>query len=194
MANRLFSMLTLAEQVVVLLDEFDEMGRDRARSEEILSRFITTAMLPKLAKINEERKIVFLLATNYVSGFDAAFSRGGRFDMLIQVMPPNLKAKLARWPDLRERLEALDGEKKQLVAKLRQAKAAAEIEMEIETAWGNCTLNKPNDIERGPRDDKGTSPTDPTTKVEAQKERKGDTATWRQTSKAERQQIRLPGI
>ena len=50
MANRLFSMLTMTEQVVVLLDEFDEMGRDRARSQELLSRFITTAMLPSSQK------------------------------------------------------------------------------------------------------------------------------------------------
>lgn len=100
MANRLFSMLVTAEQVVVLLDEFDEMGRDRARNEELLSRFITTAMLPKLAAINKERKIVFLLATNFVSGFDAAFSRGGRFDMLLPVMPPTSDAKLNA-PDLK---------------------------------------------------------------------------------------------
>lgn len=97
-ANRLFSMLAMTEQVVVLLDEFDEMGRDRAQSPDILSRFITTSMLPKLAAINEQRKLVFLLATNYVSNFDAAFSRGGRFDMIVQVMPPTLEAKRS-WPD-----------------------------------------------------------------------------------------------
>lgn len=94
-ANRLFSTLAIAEQIVVLLDEFDEMGRERASNTDILSRFITTAMLPKLAAINDERKIVFLLATNYVSNFDAAFSRGGRFDMILQVMQPTLEAKLA---------------------------------------------------------------------------------------------------
>jgi hypothetical protein len=44
---------------IMLLDEFDEMGRDRARNRELLSRFITTAMLPKLARINEERKSSF---------------------------------------------------------------------------------------------------------------------------------------
>ena len=65
----------------------------------MLSRFITTAMLPKLAAINKERKIVFLLATNFISGFDAAFRRGGRFDMLLQVMPPNLAAKLSADPE-----------------------------------------------------------------------------------------------
>jgi len=99
MANRLFSMLATVEEVVVLLDEFDEMGRTRAGNDNLLSRFITTAMLPKLAAINDERKIVFLLATNYVRGFDAAFSRGGRFDMRLPIMPPNLNAKLhhAEW-------------------------------------------------------------------------------------------------
>jgi hypothetical protein len=93
-ANRLFTMFAMTEQVVVLLDEFDELGRDRSLSPDLLSRFITTSMLPKLAAINEERKIVFLLATNYVSHFDAAFSRGGRFDMILQVMPPTSAAKL----------------------------------------------------------------------------------------------------
>jgi len=94
-ANRLFSMFAMAEQIVVFLDEFDEMGRDRKHSQDLLSRFITTSMLPKLAAINDERKIVFLLATNHVSDFDAAFSRGGRFDMILQVMPPTRDAKLA---------------------------------------------------------------------------------------------------
>ncbi len=66
-ANRLFSMFAIVEQTVVFLDEFDEMGRDRMQSQDLLSRLITTSMLPKLAAINDERKIVFLLATNYVS-------------------------------------------------------------------------------------------------------------------------------
>lgn len=97
-ANKLFSMLAASEQMVVLLDEFDEMGRDRSRSDDRLSRLITTAMLPKLVEINKERRIVFLLATNYISGFDAAFSRSGRFDLILQVMPPSLKEKLKNWP------------------------------------------------------------------------------------------------
>ena len=107
MADRLFDLLTMSEQIVVLLDEFDEMGRDRARSENLLSRFITTAMLPKLASINGQRKIVFLLATNFIRGFDAAFSRGGRFDMLIQVMPPTADEKLRHWPILQKVLALL---------------------------------------------------------------------------------------
>src|SRR5262249_40909569 len=84
MANRLFGMLAIAEQIVVLLDEFDELGRSRTRNEDLLSRFITTTMLPKLSAINKERRIIFLLATNFIGSFDAAFRRGGRFDMLLQ--------------------------------------------------------------------------------------------------------------
>lgn len=93
-ANKLFSMLAVAEQVVAFLDEFDEMGRERTDNAEISSRFITTAMLPKLAALNKSRQIVVILATNFIENFDAAFSRGGRFDMIVQVMPPKLSEKL----------------------------------------------------------------------------------------------------
>ena len=95
-ANHLFSMLAATEQIVVLLDEFDEMGKSREEAKDMLSRLITTSMLPKLAAINEQRKIVFLLATNFVANFDTAFSRPGRFDMIVQVMPPTTESKLNR--------------------------------------------------------------------------------------------------
>jgi hypothetical protein len=208
MANRLFSMLTTTEQIVVLLDEFDEMGRDRTRNREVLSRFITTAMLPKLAKINEARKLVFLLATNYISGFDTAFSRGGRFDMLIQVMPPRLDAKLAQWPDLKKALTKLEVksnetmscylgdltyiEAEQLVAKLKPDIESAQVKTLITAAWNNSTLNKPNVIEYM-ADEGGygqrTDGTNPTVSKTAPKK-----VTWRDTCETERSQIRLPGM
>src|SRR5262249_54462875 len=151
---------TVTEQVVVLLDEFDEMGRDRTRSQELLSRFITTAMLPKLASINDERKLVFLLATNYVSNFDAAFSRSGRFDMRVQVMVPSLAAKLRKWAELgslRRHWPArtkrdMDGipssltflECKQLVEKLKGKKAVATVTQIIRAAGQTAPLMQPN--------------------------------------------------
>jgi len=94
-ADKIFGMLTAAERVVVLLDEFDEMVKDRHQVSEVLSRFLTTAMLPKLATINHSRKIVFIVATNYIDQFDLAISRPGRFDLIIQIMPPGLEGKLA---------------------------------------------------------------------------------------------------
>lgn len=97
-ANRIFRMLATAEQMVVLFDEFDEMVRNRAESNDILSRFLTTAMLPKLAKINKERRILFIVATNYIESFDIAISRPGRFDLIFQMMPPMAASKLAHSP------------------------------------------------------------------------------------------------
>jgi hypothetical protein len=86
-ANRIFRMLSATEQLVVLFDEFDEMVRNRALSDELLSRFLTTAMLPKLARINKERRILFVVATNYIHSFGVAISRAGRFDLVLQMMP-----------------------------------------------------------------------------------------------------------
>jgi hypothetical protein len=182
-AGRLFSILTEVERVVVLLDEFDELGRDRAHETEVLSRFITTAMLPKLAAINDERKIVFLLATNYLTRFDAAFRRGGRFDMVIQVMPPTFKAKqqhpdwqpilaaaLASLP-VGERQLAREGiadltflEMEQLIIRLR--KPSANTTDELNKAFSGATLNRLNIAQK----------------------------TWKSTSSDEANELRLPAI
>lgn len=124
-ANTLFSMLAAAEGLVALFDEFDEMVRERSLPDtETVSRFLTTAMLPKLSLINKRKRIVFILATNYIDQFDFAISRPGRFDRLFQIMPPNLQSKLARWDKVASKLAGLklllNGElsNKQLGAKL----------------------------------------------------------------------------
>jgi hypothetical protein len=160
-ANALFSMLVASERIVVLFDEFDEMMRDRALANtEAVSRFLTTAMLPKLSSINESRRIVFILATNYIDQFDFAISRPGRFDMLLQIMPPTLEAKLAEWPQvgskLNERSLSLD-EHPKIRAQLlpltfnefdsmsRKLKDAADQEQAlsiIEAAFQSCILQR----------------------------------------------------
>ncbi|HMH16760.1 MAG TPA: AAA family ATPase, partial [Burkholderiales bacterium] len=191
LANRLFSMLTMTEQVVVLLDEFDEMGRDRARAEELLSRFITTAMLPKLASINDERKIVFLLATNYISGFDAAFSRGGRFDMLVQVMPPKVDVKLTHppWAPLKACYDTLSADRQRdakplledltfaeydaLNAKAAKLTTPDTVFAEIQAVHVSCTLSQTNEINAHGNE---TGP---------------DAPTWKDTSISERKRIRI---
>ena len=93
-ANEIFSMLETTESVVVLLDEFDEMVRDRSiAGTEALSRLMTTAMLPKLSRIHGRGTIVFIVATNYIDRFDVAISRLGRLDKVFQVLPPTTKEK-----------------------------------------------------------------------------------------------------
>lgn len=108
--NLLFTMLAATERVVVLLDEFDELVQDRG-SEGVAapSRFLTTAMLPKLIELADRRRIVYLLATNHIERFDDAISRAGRFDLVLPVMPPNLEAKRSHsgWANANTRLTEL---------------------------------------------------------------------------------------
>lgn len=106
-ADRLFGMLQRCEQLVVLLDEFDELVRERVEAGEFESRFLTTAMLPKLSALSKQRRIVYLLATNHLEQFDAAIRRPGRFDVIVPVMVPTLRAKLAAWPVLSRALDSL---------------------------------------------------------------------------------------
>jgi hypothetical protein len=101
-ADRIFGMLAVAERIVVLLDEFDEMVRERGIATDVLSRFLTTAMLPKLHKINDNRRLVFIVATNHIEAFDIAIRRPGRFDVILQVMPPTAEEKTRKWPELTE--------------------------------------------------------------------------------------------
>jgi hypothetical protein len=105
--NQLFSMLSIMEQTVVFLDEFDELVRERTKEgSDIRSRFFTTAMLPKLTSINDSRRVIFLLATNNLKEFDFAIRRPGRFDMVLQVMPPSwlFKKENPPWKDVGEKI------------------------------------------------------------------------------------------
>jgi hypothetical protein len=172
-SNRLFNMLAALDRTVVFFDEFDEMVRERTSARaDLVSRFLTTAMLPKLTRIAEERKIVFLLATNHIEIFDFAISRPGRFDMLLPVMPPSIHEKFAsekfkgaqRWlrPLLSRRnkasklkyadiLQALTyHEFSELYSSIKQLRSPASYMNAMDIAWSKATLNRPHAI---PKDD-----------------------------------------
>lgn len=183
-ANALFSMIEASERIVVFLDEFDEMVRDRAFPQsEAASRFLTTAMLPKLSRINDRRRVVFLLATNYIDNFDFAISRPGRFDLILQVMPPTADEKLRNWPDVKRTLAALKirmtpklknrlepltyGEFKKLAKSLDGVGDAQDAIAMLDQAFDNCTL------ERQSSDAKAGAP-----------------ETWRERSRAQQTYIR----
>ena len=109
-ANAIFGLVARSEAVVVLLDEFDELMRDREEAQsELVSRFLTTAMLPKLATINDARRVFFVVATNHLDYFDAAIKRRGRFDALIPMLAPSVETKLAHWGAAAGALSYLDG-------------------------------------------------------------------------------------
>lgn len=133
-ANTIFRMLEWTERVVVLFDEFDELVRERESTHaDAFSRFLTTAMLPKLASIHKRRTLVFILATNNIGEFDLAIRRQGRFDHVVQMMPPTYEAKKnwAKW-----------GESKiNIVTKLNDlgVKLAKSVKQELaDLTYGEC--------------------------------------------------------
>jgi len=81
--------------VVVLFDEMDALvqKRDGKNVPDTEGKFLTTYMLPKLAKLHDRSQIVFLMATNFQATFDDAIKRAGRFDLLLCMGPPTLKDK-----------------------------------------------------------------------------------------------------
>lgn len=94
-ANEVFQDLADLSGVVVFFDEMDALVRTRAgQQQDTMGRFLTTSMLPKLAKLHDDGRVVFFFATNYQDEFDAAIKRPGRFDILLCVWPPTWKRKL----------------------------------------------------------------------------------------------------
>jgi hypothetical protein len=94
-AERIFEDVMDLSGVVLLFDEMDALvqKRDSDTALDTESRFLTTYMLPKLAKLHARGQVIFLMATNFQASFDDAIKRAGRFDFLICMGPPTLSSK-----------------------------------------------------------------------------------------------------
>jgi hypothetical protein len=97
-ADEIFDQLMELDRCVVLFDEIDELIRRRNNEADPFGRFLTTSMLPKLAQLWEQRRVLFFVATNDVDAADAAIKRSQRFDARIFVAPPafHVKKKLLK--------------------------------------------------------------------------------------------------
>ncbi len=165
-ANTVFRRLEETERVVVLFDEFDELVRQRDSPNALpFSRLLTTAMLPKLARLHKQGTIVFIIATNHIGEFDLAIRRRGRFDRGVQIMPPTYEAKTTgkKWgpqkidlggilralgldadDDVRRQVGDLTYDECESVAsELSEVDTEEGIRSKLANAWRNCTLNTP---------------------------------------------------
>jgi ATPase family associated with various cellular activities (AAA) len=94
-AEKIFEDVMDMSGVVVLFDEMDALvqKRDAEMATDTESKFLTTYMLPKLAKLHDRGQLAFFMATNFQASFDDAIKRAGRFDFLLCMGPPTLRAK-----------------------------------------------------------------------------------------------------
>jgi hypothetical protein len=100
-ADWIFARLMELDSCVVLFDEIDELLRSRqAKDADPFGRFLTTSMLPKVATLWEQGRIVFFVATNDIAHADPAIKRGQRFDSAIFVAPPSFARKVERLKEL----------------------------------------------------------------------------------------------
>lgn len=105
-ADEIFKQLMELDRCVVLFDEIDELIRDRAVASEALSRFFTTTMLPRLARLWERRRLLFFVNTNSIGDVDPAVVRSQRFDAAIYVLPPSLQRKVQMLGDAGKHIDA----------------------------------------------------------------------------------------
>lgn len=111
-ADEVFRDLRSLRQVVVLFDECEEFFRARPDSVTTESRtvgaFITAGMLPRLQRLREIGRVVFVINSN-VEAFelDDAVTRRGRLDRAARVPHPEVDAQLRylrKWPRGEKRL------------------------------------------------------------------------------------------
>lgn len=98
-ADEIFRQLMELDQTVVLFDEIDELIQVRSERADMLSRFFTTTMLPRLTRLWNARKLIFFVNTNSIHRVDPAVARSQRFDTATFVLPPSFERKLAMLPD-----------------------------------------------------------------------------------------------
>jgi hypothetical protein len=94
--DQTFKDLSDLSKAVVFFDEMDAVAQKRKADLDVTRQFLTTSMLPKIASLHDDAKVLFFMATNHISGLDEAITRPGRFDLLLFVGPPGWKDKLKR--------------------------------------------------------------------------------------------------
>lgn len=111
-ADEIFNQLMELDETVILFDEIDELVRSRENKNgnDNFGRFLTTSMLPKLAELWKQRKVLFFVATNYLNDFDSAITRGQRFDSLIFIPPPSFTAKQDRLNEILKEISNSEGD------------------------------------------------------------------------------------
>ena len=96
-AKAIFRCLNEQKDGVILFDEIDHFLLDRESKEyqnqQGIFQFMTPGMLPKIKKLHDNKRSIFIIATNYEERIDPAIKRKGRIDISCALMPPAFKQR-----------------------------------------------------------------------------------------------------
>jgi hypothetical protein len=103
-ASEVFRRLNFLTQCVIFFDEFEEFFRKRedkddkgkrsaspAPQDRTIAAFTTSAMLPRIQALHDEKRSLIFLATNHPEKLDSAIMREGRFDLKATINHPTIK-------------------------------------------------------------------------------------------------------
>ena len=93
--HALFEEARRRAPTVVFFDEFDALGSSRGRGESQFWKTLVDQLLQEMDGVGSRNENVLVFAaTNVPWNVDSAFRRPGRFDRLVLVPPPDLKARV----------------------------------------------------------------------------------------------------
>jgi len=96
-ANELFALLNKLKNVVIVLDEFESLAKERNPATggppPYMSQCLTTSLLPKLQKLHDAQRNVLVMITNDLDAVDRAARAPGRVDRVRFIGPPDEDAR-----------------------------------------------------------------------------------------------------
>jgi len=115
-ANEVFDRLNHLRRCVIFFDEFEEffVSRKPEQGQETLdtsykmrtiAAFTTSAMLPRLQQLHDQRRCLIFLATNHPDKIDFAIKRRGRFDFQIEINHPTARRLIEYLNDMPTKAE-----------------------------------------------------------------------------------------
>lgn len=138
--RELFQKAIDAQPSVIIIDEFDALGRARSGEDvhgaKLLNQFL--ACTSNIQKNND--KVVILGMTNLLESVDKAILRSGRFDHHYEILPPDLEGSI-KILELKTKGKPLDKEVniKDLATKMHSKKmTGADITAMVRNAHGNA--------------------------------------------------------
>jgi hypothetical protein len=143
-ADRIFGRLKELDRTVILFDEPDELVREREGAADAFGRFLTTSMLPKVAELWKQRRVIFFVATNHIRYFDAAITRSERFDVLILVPPPSFEKKKRK---LRKLLVELGRKDIRLTFRKAEIEEALKCLKDLQWSKSSAEATLPEDVQ-----------------------------------------------
>lgn len=130
-ATEIFEDLMDLSGVVILFDEMDALAQTRGNPAlDVTRQLLTTSMLPKLADLHDQGRVIFLMATNHKKDLDPAITRPGRFDLLLCVGPPSWERKLKGIFQVLK--ESPTGDLKEVAARLGKLSDSVETKKELD--------------------------------------------------------------